>query len=155
MSIISLPFTMFSGLQKNVIDRVTRVFNIDIEYHLWCWHKEYNSEMKNKSIKASMGCSVSLSIFCFFAMSIISSAAFRFLGVEFWILRLLMTVANFCGVVGRDFLVLEVTLYNVFFDLYPVSALSGKSINSIFFLAFLVLVSNPDLLFGTLFLPLP
>jgi len=87
-------------------------------------------------------------------MSIISSAAFRFLGVEFWI-RLLMTVANVCGVVGRDFLVLEKTLYNVFFDLYPVCALSGKSINSIFFLAFLVLASNPDFLFGTLFLPLP
>ena len=31
-----------------------------------------------------------------------------------------MTVANFWGVVGRDFLVLDVTLYSVFLDRYPV-----------------------------------
>lgn len=45
-----------------------------------------------------------------------SIAAFHFLGVVF-LMRHLMTVANFCGVVGRDFLVLDVTLYSVFLDI--------------------------------------
>ena len=67
-----------------------------------------------------------------------SRAAFRFLGVVL-LMRCLMTVANFWGVVGRDFLVLDVTLYSVFLDRYPVWPLSGEAFNWIFFLAFLSL----------------